>query len=106
MSTTQPYPGVYIQDISNSVHTIHGVDTSTTAFIGLAKKGPPNKATTIHGFVEYERIFGGLWRKSNMSYAVYQYFLNGGSNAVIIRVHDDAKAATYEIEGSFKTSSF
>jgi uncharacterized protein len=100
MSTNLPYAGVYIQEISNSGHTIQGVNTSAGAFIGLAKKGPANKATTINSFVEYERIFGGLWRKSNMSYAVDQYFLNGGSDAVIVRVHEDAKTAIYEIDGS------
>ena len=35
-----------------------------------------------------------------MSYAVYQYFLNRGSHGVIVRVHDEAKVATYEIDGS------
>jgi uncharacterized protein len=100
MSINPTYPGVYIQEIPNSVHTIQGVNTSTTAFIGLAKKGPTNQATTIRSFVEYERIFGGLSRKSNMSYAVYHYFINGGSDAVVVRVHECAKTATYEIDDS------
>jgi hypothetical protein len=76
------------------------VNTSTTAFIGLAKKGPIDQATTIHSFVEYDRIFGGLWKKSNMSYTIYHYFLNGGSDAVVVRVHNEAKTAIYEIDGS------
>ncbi len=42
--------------------------------------------TTIHGFAEFERIFGGLWYNSTMSYAVWHYFLNGGSTAIIIRI--------------------
>ncbi len=100
MSITPTYPGVYIQEIPDSEHTIQGVSTSTTAFIGIAKKGPVDEATTIHSFTGYERIFGGLWNKSNLSFAVYQYFLNGGRDAVVVRVHDRAKVATFQIDGS------
>ena len=97
MPVSVTYPGIYIEEMQTTVHTIQGVDTSTTAFIGTAKKGPTNQATKINNFIEYENIFGGLWEKSNMSYAVYQYFLNGGQDALIVRVHDGAKAARYEI---------
>ena len=100
MSITLTYPGVYLQEIPDSEHSIQGVSTSTTAFIGIAKKGPVDEATTIHSFTGYERIFGGLWNKSNLSFAVYQYFLNGGRDAVVVRVHDHAKVATFQIDGS------
>jgi uncharacterized protein len=100
MPVSVTYPGVYIEGTPSQVHPIQGVNISTTAFIGTAKKGPTNQATAINSFIEYERIFGGLWEKSNMSYAVYQFFLNGGQEAVIVRVHDGAKAARYEIGGS------
>ncbi len=76
------YPGVYVEEAQSSVHSIQVVDTSTTAFIGTAKRGPANQATPINSFIEYEKIFGGLWKKSNMSYAVYQYFLNGGQRCL------------------------
>ena len=79
---------------------ITGVSTSTTAFIGRAKKGPINYATTIHSFADYERIFGGLWKEGNMSYAVYQFFLNGGTDAVIVRVvNESATPVKFETEG-------
>lgn len=100
MSITFTYPGVYIQEIPDSEHTIPRVSTSTTAFIGIAKKGPVDEATTIHSFTGYERIFGGIWDKSNLSIAVAQYFLNGGREAVVVRVHDHAKIATFQIDGS------
>src|SRR5829696_5295429 len=93
------YPGVYIEEVPSTVRVITGVSTSTTAFIGLAKKGPTDYATTIHSFADYERIFGGLWKESNMSYAIYQYFLNGGTDAVIVRVvPQDAKPVNFETE--------
>jgi len=91
MPINPTYPGVYVEELESSVHPIVGVQTSKTAFIGRAKTGPRDKATTIHSFEEYVRIFGGLSRDSSMSYAVYQYFLNGGADAIIVAIDDNAK---------------
>src|SRR5690606_18682595 len=100
MTTVTTYPGVYIEEMPSSVRTITGVSTSVTAFIGRALKGPTNKATLIHSFAEFERLFGGLWKESIMSYSVYLYFLNGGNDAVIVRIHNGAKAATITRDGA------
>jgi uncharacterized protein len=90
------YPGVYIEELPSGVRPIVGVSTSTTAFVGRARKGPVDEAVLIHSFPEYARIFGGLWVDSRMSFAVRQYFQNGGSEAVIVRVTRGAatRAAT------------
>lgn len=88
MSATQTYPSVYVEEIPREVRTITGVSTSITAFIGRSLLGPVDKAEIIHSFAEYEHRFGGLWKKSNMSYAVHQYFLNGGMTALIVRVYN------------------
>ncbi|MCL2643241.1 MAG: phage tail sheath subtilisin-like domain-containing protein [Candidatus Bathyarchaeota archaeon] len=97
MSKAYTYPGVYVEELPSSVRSIIGVGTSITAFVGRAIKGPTNKATLIHSFADYTRIFGGLWNKSNMSYAVYQYFQNGGMDAIIVRVINKAKNATFTL---------
>jgi hypothetical protein len=94
MPITPNYPGVYIEELPSGVRTIAGVSTSVTAFVGRAKRGPADQAMLIHSFGDYERIFGGLWGSSPMSYAVQQYFLNGGVDAVIVRVHKDASAVS------------
>jgi hypothetical protein len=65
--------------------------------MGRALKGPVNDSRMIHSFTEYERIFGGIWSPSNMSYAVYQYFQNGGRDAIIVRVHRGATTSTIDI---------
>ena len=97
MPINPTYPGVYIEELENPVKTIVGVSTSVTAFVGRALKGPVNDATIIHNFGEFDSIFGGLWKESTMSYAVYQYFLNGGADAVIVRVvSSDAKKVKFE----------
>jgi uncharacterized protein len=87
MPITPTYPGVYVEEIPSGVRTITGVATSVTAFIGRAKRGPVNEAITINNFGDYERIFGGLDIDSTMSYAVRDFYLNGGSQAIIVRLY-------------------
>jgi hypothetical protein len=77
---------VYIEEIPSGVRTITGVPTSITAFVGRAWKGPMDEPVRVNSAADYERIFGGLWRASMMSYAVRQFFTNGGSQAVVVRV--------------------
>jgi phage tail sheath protein FI len=67
------YPGVYIEELENPVKAIVGVSTSITAFVGRARQGPKDDPTLIHSFGEFESIFGGLWKKSTMSYALYLF---------------------------------
>jgi uncharacterized protein len=86
MPVTPTYPGVYIQEIPSGVRTIVGVSTSITAFIGRAKKGPTDKAVTINGFGDFESLFGGLWLESTLGFAVRDFFLNGGAQAIIVRL--------------------
>lgn len=81
------YPGVYVEEIPSGVRTITGVPTSIAAFIGRAKMGPVNEAKTINSFGDFERIFGGLWIESQLGFAVRDFFLNGGAQAVIVRLY-------------------
>jgi phage tail sheath protein FI len=90
MPTTPTYPGVYVEEIRSGVRTITGVATSITAFIGRALRGPVNEPVRITSFADFERVFGGLWSESTMSYALQQYYLNGGSDAIVVRVHNGA----------------
>ncbi len=90
MPATLSYPGVYIEEISSGVRTITGVATSITAFIGRAPRGPTNQAKTINNFSDFEQIFGGLWLDSTLGFAVRDFYLNGGSQAIIVRLfHSD-----------------
>ncbi|MGH3309364.1 MAG: phage tail sheath family protein [Streptomyces sp.] len=86
MLTQTSYPGVYIEELPSSVRTIGGVTTSVTAFVGHTRRGPLNKPVRITSFAEFERRFGGLTSQSAVSYAVHQFFGNGGTVAVVVRV--------------------
>ena len=80
------YPGVYIEELPSTVHTITGVPTSITAFVGRAWKGPVDEPVQVNSYADFERGFGGLWRLSSVGHAVQQFFANGGSQALVVRV--------------------
>src|ERR687898_755386 len=92
MPITPTYPGVYIEEVPSGVRTIIGVATSITAFIGRVSRGPVDDPTRIQ------------------SYAVQQYFLNGGTDAIIVRVvhggdaniNDNANKATLLLPGALE----
>ncbi|MCG8421434.1 MAG: phage tail sheath subtilisin-like domain-containing protein [Proteobacteria bacterium] len=91
------YPGVYIQEIPSSVRTIAGAATSVAAFIGRALRGPVNEPVPIASFGDFERIFGGMWVMSSLGYAVRDFFVNGGGQAVVVRLFNHGST---EIEAS------
>lgn len=93
MPIAPTYPGVYIEEIPSGVRTITGVATSITAFIGSALRGPVDEPVTINSFGDFERQFGGLWVDSMMSYAVRDFYMNGGGQAIIVRVANGAGLA-------------
>ncbi len=100
MPVTPTYPGVYIEEIPSGVRTITGVATSITAFIGRAPRGPTNEPTTIFNFGDFERMFGGLQVDYSLSYSVRGFYLNGGGQAIIVRLYngpdDGDGVATFE----------
>ncbi|MFJ5674386.1 phage tail sheath family protein [Streptomyces sp. NPDC093097] len=93
MPTHTTYPGVYVEELPSSIRSITTVTTSVTAFVGHTRRGPLNEPVRITSFADFERRFGGLTSRSPVSYAVHQFFGNGGADAVIVRV---AKAGTGE----------
>lgn len=88
MPVTLSYPGVYVQEIASGVHTIAGTATSITAFVGRASRGPDDEPVTINSFGDFERIFGGLSSDSTLGYAVRDFYLNGGSQAIVVRLYN------------------
>jgi phage tail sheath protein FI len=89
MPTSPTYPGVYLEEIPSGVRTITGVATAITAFIGRALRGPTDEdgPVTINSYADFERVFGGLWVESTLGYAVRDFYLNGGGQAVIVRLY-------------------
>ncbi len=85
MSSAYTYPGVYIQELPSPVHSIAGVATSIAAFVGYTARGIDNRAQAIYSFSDFQRLYGGLASNSEVSYAVQQFYQNGGSQAYVVR---------------------
>jgi uncharacterized protein len=100
MPVNVTFPGVYIEELPSQVRTIVGVPTSITAFIGAAKRGEADTPTHITSWGDFERLFGGLWDQSLMSYAVFHYYQNGGSEAEVVRVAADNAATAQLVLGN------
>ncbi|MFD9330446.1 phage tail sheath family protein [Streptomyces sp. NPDC060065] len=103
VSAAKPtYPGVYVEELPSSVRTISTVTTSVTAFVGHTRRGPLNEPVRVTSFTEFERRFGGLSAQSAVGYAVHQFFGNGGTVAVIVRVAkaNTGKAACVTLEST------
>ena len=82
------YPGVYLEEIPSGVRTITGAATSVAAFVGRALRGPVNRPVTITSFGQFEQHFGGLWLESSLGYAIADFFVNGGGQAIVVRLFE------------------
>ncbi len=105
MPVSVSYPGLYIEELPLNAHTIAAAPTSIAAFVGYThpyKTKTFGEAVRIFGFSDYENVFGGLYTSGlldcHVGRAVYQFFLNGGSDAYIVglqaQLHDSGGGVT------------
>ena len=81
-------PGVYIQEAPTGV--VVGVPTSVTAFVGRFLDGPTGVATQITSYAQMVTTFGGVDPQIPVTWAVRDFFTNGGTDAVIVRLGPDS----------------
>jgi hypothetical protein len=103
MPVVPTYPGIYIDEILSSAHTISAAPTSLAVFIGYTHPFKtlqfvdPNVSITtpvrLFGTTDFEREFGGFFSNrafdssldfSSVGIAVYQFFLNGGAECYVV----------------------
>ncbi len=89
--------GVSVAVGPRSERTIARAPTGIAAFVGRTLKGPLNRAVPIATFADFQRNFGGLWQPSTLSYAIEQYFENGGRQALVVRVANGSRAPTLSL---------
>ena len=83
------------------MHTIVGVSTSVTAFVGAAGRGPVDSPPASSASPTTSGTFGPTLDEARpMGHAVAHFFANGGSQAIVVRAaHGDALAAARHAEG-------
>jgi uncharacterized protein len=96
-------PGVYVEETSYRDKSISGASTSTAAFIGPARFGPPRgKPELLTSLADYTRIYGDLeplvfdgdvTLPNYLGQALRGFFTEGGSLAYVMRVEVGAKNA-------------
>lgn len=89
--------GIQVQEEAGPGQAIAESPTAVTAFVGRCLRGPVNRPVLVTGFNEFQRVFGGLWQPSTLSYAVEQFFENGGRAALIVRVANGARCCTIRL---------
>ena len=87
MPTALSFPGVFIEEIPSGVRAITGVPTAIAAFVGRTRTGPVDDPIILNSFGDFARVFGGLEVTSSVSYAVRDFFSNGGGQAVVVRMY-------------------
>lgn len=104
-------PGVYLESVNNTSRSVQGRATDVFGFVGVTPRGTtePTLVTSWNNFIE--EFAGGLaspfLADFDLSYAVYGFFQNGGTRAVIARVttSETKTAATPAENATFKMSA-
>lgn len=78
-------PGLYVKETDFSFY-VKAISTSACAMIGVAEKGPLNKATLVTSWEQFVRKFGGYLANSYLAYAARQFFDNGGQVLWVTRI--------------------
>jgi uncharacterized protein len=106
MSEIYTYPGIYLTETADIPRTITPATTSLTAIMGIYPRGPIDQAVLVSSQRDFEAQFGGDTVEGLATYAVQQFFLNGGSGAWIVRLAAPGSAsATVDLSGITITAS-
>ena len=90
---TYQNPGVYVSEAAFvSKPKSSNTSRSTAAFFGEASRGP-STATLVTSWSDYRTLYGDLSQTSDLGFAVYHYFSNGGKDAYVVRVTSTSAAA-------------
>lgn len=89
--------GIEVAHEATAEQAIARSPTAVCAFVGRTLRGPLHRPVEVHSFAAYQRIFGGLWQPSPLSYAIEQFFDNGGLTAVVVRVANGARPVTLSL---------
>ena len=99
MPVATSYPGVYIEELPSSSHSVTAAPTSVAVFIGYINPFCPFWATVadptnppavlLLSFADYEAYFGSFFSKpvgarTLVGQAVFQFFQNGGATAYVV----------------------
>jgi hypothetical protein len=89
--------GIVVAEEPGSDTAIARRSGTVTAFVGRTLRGPIDRPVAVQSYAEFHQIFGGLWQPSTLSYAIEQFFENGGREAIVVRVANGGRPATISL---------
>lgn len=106
MSNPPNIPATFLPEFAGGARPIEGVATSVAAFVGEASGGPVNEPVFLSSFKEFEATFGGLGPQNPSGYALRDFFANGGTQALVVRlVSGGGSPASADFVGPGKDSA-
>ena len=60
--------------------------TALTAFVGVTERGPLDNPQILSSFGDFASVFGDIWAYGEVGASIFGFFLNGGEQAVVVRV--------------------
>jgi hypothetical protein len=99
-------PGVYVTEGPFSTNAFSGTGVVPASFVGTVARGPVTP-TLVTSWNQYKTQFGDLTNASDLGYAVYQFFANGGRAAYVTRVyHSVSTGAASATDATAETTAY
>lgn len=97
------HPDVFIVE-ERGIPRVVGVGVSTGGFVGIAEKGPLERAELVTNLTQFDQVYGSFFEGSFLEPSVRAYFDQGGTRCFIVRIIGDgavdADTALVNHEGS------
>lgn len=88
-------PGIFVQEVPVS-QAVQFVDNGSAcgAFIGALSTGPVGAPVLVRSWSQFVQTFGDINDAYNTSWAVYNFFSNGGNQAYVCRIVGSGSATS------------
>lgn len=86
-------PGVYYEHVDAGAPPVEPLRTDIAGLIGIARKGPLDRAIPIESWRQFQGWFGDVTGAGYLAYAARAFFECGGKRTWIVRVSSSTAAA-------------
>jgi phage tail sheath protein FI len=83
---TYATPGVYFESVDQASSAIAAIRTDIAALVGIAQKGPLQRAVPVNSWEQFQSTFGTYLSNGYLAYAAKAFFENGGERMYGVRV--------------------
>jgi len=99
------HPDVFVIE-ERGVPRLAGVSANVAGFIGIAEKGPLDRAVVVTNTEDFNSRFGGRYSGSFLQPSVRAFFENGGRIAYVVRVLNQRDTVLQKATGMLGETAF